>query len=103
MRPLTQALPGALAELLRDVPISDGKVAFAWKAAVGARVERVTSVKLDGRVLFVEVPDLIWAREINRSSPVILARVRTLLGQEAVSRIEVRKHPNYNARSSNKT
>src|SRR5436853_550124 len=35
MRRLTQGLPGALEALLRDVPLSNGKVEFAWKAAVG--------------------------------------------------------------------
>ena len=92
MRPLTHALPGALAALLRDVPNSNGKVDFAWKAAVGAAVERVTSVRLENRVLIVEVPDQNWDREIARSAPVILARLQTLLGQEAVIEIQIRKH-----------
>ena len=91
MRPLTQALPGALADLLRDVPISNGKVDFAWKAAVGKSLERVTAVRLEGRVLLVDVPDQNWAREITRSSSVILARLQTLLGHDAVTQILVRK------------
>jgi len=91
MRPLTQALPGALADLLRDVPISNGKVDFAWKAAVGRSLERGTAVRLEGRVLLVDVPDRNWAREITRSSSVILARLQTLLGHDAVTQILVRK------------
>jgi hypothetical protein len=91
MRPLTQALPGALAALLRDVPISTGKVDFAWKAAVGAAVERVTSVRLERRLLIVEVPDQNWAREIAHSTPIILARLQTLLGRDAVTEIQIRK------------
>jgi hypothetical protein len=91
MRPLTQALPGALAALLRDVPLSAGKVDVAWKAAVGKNLERVSAVRLEGRVLLVDVPDPIWAREITRSSPVILTRLQTLLGADAVDRILVRK------------
>lgn len=90
MRPLTQALPGALAELLRDVPLSDGKVSFAWRAAVGGAVERVTAVRLDGRVLIVEPVDKAWGREITLSSAVILTRLQTLLGKDAVTRILVR-------------
>jgi hypothetical protein len=92
MRPLTHALPGALAALLRDVPNSHGKVDFAWKAAVGAAVERVTAVRLEHRVLIVEVPDQNWDREIVRSTPVILARLQTLLGKDAVTAIQIRKH-----------
>ena len=90
MRPLTQALPGAVTELLRGVPTSDGKVSFAWRVAVGTGVERVSSVRLDARTLLVDVTDQRWAREITRSSPVILARLQTLLGREVVTRIEVR-------------
>src|SRR5580704_2740397 len=92
MRPLTHALPGAIAELLRDVPISNGKVDFAWRVAVGSSVERVTTVRLDGCILLVFAEDKHWAREITRSSGVILARLQTLLGQATVNRMEVREH-----------
>ena len=92
MRPLAHALPGALAALLRDVPNSPGKVDFAWKAAVGAAVDRVTSVRLENRVLIVEVPDQNWVREIARSASVILTRLQTLLGRDAVAEIQIRKH-----------
>ena len=90
MRPITHALPGALAELLRDTPLSDGKVGFAWRAAVGPGLQRVTEVKLERGVLIVETTSAQWAGEIRRSSGVILARLRTLLGEATVSRIEVR-------------
>ena len=93
MRPLTQALPGAVTELLRGVPISGGKVSFAWRVAVGTGVERVSSVRLDGRILLVDVTDHRWAREIARSAPVILTRLQTLLGHDVVSRIDVRGIP----------
>jgi hypothetical protein len=91
MQPLTHALPGAIAELLRDVPVSRGKVDFAWRVAVGTSVERVTSVRLDGCNLVVFAEDQRWAREITRSSGVILARLQTLLGQDTVNRIVVRE------------
>ena len=90
MRPLNQAVPGALASLLRAAPLSPGKVAFAWRTAVGPAMERVTSVRLDGRVLLVDTTSPQWAREVTRSSGIILARLQTLLGAESVERIEVR-------------
>jgi hypothetical protein len=93
MQPLTQALPGAVTELLRGVPTSDGKVNFAWRVAVGPGVERVSTARLDSRTLVVDVTDQRWAREIARSSPVILARLQRLLGPGEVARIEVRKQP----------
>jgi hypothetical protein len=90
MRPLTHALPGALVRLLCDVPLSDGKVGFAWRAAVGPALERATRVKLESRVLIVETTSPQWSREVMRSSPVILKRLQTLLG-DVVDRIEVRR------------
>ena len=91
MRPLTHALPGALAELLRDAPLSVGKVNFAWRAAVGASVDRVTSVRLENGALVVEAASGPWAREITRSSNLILTRLKTLLGSNVVTRIVVRE------------
>jgi predicted nucleic acid-binding Zn ribbon protein len=90
MRSLTSAIPGALALLLRDTPLSDGKVVFAWKAAVGPAFERATAVKLEGTVLIVEVGSVQWARELKRSTGVILTRLQTLLGDDAVTAIKVR-------------
>ena len=89
MLPLSSGLPGALAELLRGSPNSDGKVTFAWKAAVGPAIERVTNVKLERGVLLVEAVNAQWAREVRRSSAVILPRLQSLLGVDAVERIEV--------------
>ena len=90
MRPITHALPGALAELLRGAPLSAGKVNVAWRAAVGAGIDRVSSVRLDGHLLIVDAASAQWAREITRLSDVVLARLQTLLGTETVTRLEVR-------------
>ena len=89
MRPLNQALPGALAELLRAAPLSHGKVAFAWRAAVGAAMERVTSVRLVDTRLVVDAATPEWRREVARSSALILARMQTLLGADAIASIAV--------------
>jgi hypothetical protein len=91
MKPLAHAVPGALAELLRTTPISPAKIDFAWKAAVGAAMQRVTSVRLEHTVLLVEAASEPWGREVSRSSHVILARLQTLLGEDVVTRIEVRR------------
>lgn len=91
MKPLIHAVPGALADLLRGAPLSDGKVGFAWRASVGPALQRVTEVKLEHGVLIVETTSTEWAREIRRSSGIILTRLRTLLGEDAVTRIEVRR------------
>ena len=90
MRPLTDALSGALMQLLRDTPLSDGKVGFAWRAAVGAALGRATAVKLAGSVLIVETSGAQWAREVRRSAGVILPRLQSLLGRDAVTSITTR-------------
>jgi predicted nucleic acid-binding Zn ribbon protein len=90
MKPLAHAVPGALIELLRGAPLSSGKVAFAWRAAVGPAVERATEIKLEAGVLLVEADSAQWANEVMRSSPIILRRLQTLLGQETVTEIRVR-------------
>jgi len=90
MHSITHALPGALTELLRHAPLSDGKVTFAWAAAVGAAVGRVTNVRLERDVLIVETTSVEWSREVRRSSGVILHRLQTLLGTDTVRKLEVR-------------
>jgi predicted nucleic acid-binding Zn ribbon protein len=90
VRPLQHALPGAISALLRAAPLSDGKVTFAWNAAVGPALERVTTVKLERTVLLVETTSAQWSREIQRSSGVILTRLQSLLGKDTVTSLRVR-------------
>ena len=90
MHPIAHVVPAALMELLRTTPLSDGKVAFAWRAAVGPALDRATDVKLEGGVLIVETSSAQWGREIARSSSLILSRLQEFLGREVVTRIDVR-------------
>jgi predicted nucleic acid-binding Zn ribbon protein len=91
MRPLSHIVPDALLLLLRDAPLSHGKVGFAWRAAVGPALERATAVRLENRVLIVETTSPQWSREVKRSSSLILQRLQAYLGPDAVERIEVRR------------
>jgi len=90
VRALSHIVPAALRELLRTAPLSDGKVTFAWKAAVGPALERATAVKLEAGTLIVETTGPEWTREVKRSSAVILTRIKTLLGENTVQSIQVR-------------
>jgi len=90
MLPLAHVVPAALIELLRATPLSEGKVTFAWRTAVGPALERSTVARLEGRVLVVETTGPQWTKEIERSSDVILGRVRSLLGGSVVARLDVR-------------
>jgi predicted nucleic acid-binding Zn ribbon protein len=90
MKPVAAAVPGAVAQLLREAPLSDGKIACAWKVAVGPALDRATAVKLEGTVLLVDVASAQWAREVRRSTGLILPRLRALLGRDTVTEIKVR-------------
>jgi predicted nucleic acid-binding Zn ribbon protein len=95
MRPLQDAVPGILSQILRRAPLSPGKVGFAWRAAVGPAIARISTVRLEEHVLFVEAAGNQWVRELERSSQVILERMRALLGQTTVACIRVRAVPNF--------
>lgn len=88
--PIAQVIPGAVAELLRGAPLSRGKVDFAWRAAVGPAVQRVSAVRLENRVLLVEASGPQWSAELIRSSPAILRRMQRLLGDDVIREIFVR-------------
>jgi hypothetical protein len=90
MLPLTAAVPRALAQLLRGSPLSPGKVQFAWGASVGPALQRVTAVRLEQGVLLVDAQSAQWAREVGRSSRIILNRMQTLLGEDAIKEMTVR-------------
>jgi len=77
--------------------MSQQKLEFAWAAAVGRALERVTRVKIQGDILVVETTSAQWAREITRASPLILQRLHGFLGPSAVADIEVRANASLDA------
>ncbi len=89
MIPVNHVMPGALAAMLRRAPLTPEKVAFSWRTAVGAAVDKVTSVELHDGVLYVRARDAAWQREIERSAALIRSRLDGLLGDRIVRRIEV--------------
>jgi len=90
MEPLNRVLPAALAVLLREAPLSPGKVQFAWKAAVGPAVARVTDARLlENGVLEVTVVDPAWRREVRRLAPLIRERLMPLLGTDTVTGVTI--------------
>jgi predicted nucleic acid-binding Zn ribbon protein len=91
MQPIGQVLPRALAEIVRQAPLSAGKVDFAWKSAVGAAMARATAVRLEDSVLLVDPQSAQWGAAVMRASGIILTRLQALLGTEAVRTIHVRR------------
>ena len=90
MQPIGQILPRALAQIVREAPMSRGKVDFAWKSAVGTAMARASNVLLENGVLLVEAQTAQWGAAIMRASPMILSRLRGMLGPEAVREIRLR-------------
>ena len=82
-------MPDALAEILRKAPLSDEKIAFAWRAAVGAAIDRETTIALDKGVLRVRAESAAWRREVKRSETLIRARLDALLGRGVIRSIEI--------------
>jgi predicted nucleic acid-binding Zn ribbon protein len=91
MQPISQVLPRALVEMVRQAPLSAGKVDFAWRTAVGAPMARVTAVCLEEGTLLVETQSAQWSAAVMRASPMILSRLRSMLGDDAVHNIRLRR------------
>ena len=90
MDALQSVVPRALTELFRLGPMSQEKLAVAWKVTVGDALSRVTTVQLqpDGSVE-VRPADQRWHREVTRSSATILYRLKDLLGADAITYLSV--------------
>jgi len=82
-------MPGVLADVLRRAPLTPEKVAFAWRTAVGAAVDRASGVELRGSTLVVAVKSDEWRHEISRSLGLIRSRLNLVLGDGVVARIEL--------------
>ena len=87
MIPVQQVIPGALEAVLRRMPLTRDKVAFAWRVAVGPAVDRATTIDLRDSVLYVSAKDPHGS--IERSMPLIQKRLAALLGDHAVRKIQL--------------
>ena len=79
-----------VAQVVRPAPLCPEKVEFAWRAAVGSAMQRATTVRLDDSgILHVTATDPHWAREVKRSSRLILSRLETTLGAGTVKKFRI--------------
>jgi predicted nucleic acid-binding Zn ribbon protein len=90
VEPLSASIPSVVRGLLRNGPMSPGKLQAAWRLAVGTAIDRATSVALreDG-TLEVAATELAWRREVRRSQGLILSRLRDMVGPDPVKKIKV--------------
>ena len=89
MIPLQQVMPAALASVLRQAPLSPEKVAFAWRTAVGAAVDRASVVELRGCDARRVGQERRMAARDRAVVALIRARLDLVLGPGVVTRIDV--------------
>jgi hypothetical protein len=83
-----QVMPGVVAEVVRKAPLTDEKVSFAWRMAVGPALDKATTVRLgsDG-TLHVKAESQAWIDSVRASVGLIRSRLAHVLGDDAIKRI----------------
>lgn len=91
MIPVQTILPAAIAAIIRKAPLTDEKVTFAWRTAVGPVIAGATDVSLavERGALHVRARDRAWQRELERSAATIRRRLDDLLGAGVVRALEI--------------
>ena len=89
MERVSQVIPDALAAILRKAPLSDDKIAFAWRMAVGPAMDKVTTLSYRNGVLQVRARDANWQREVERAAGIVRHRLDAILGAGIVKSIDV--------------
>ena len=83
-------MPGVLAEVIHKAPLTDEKVTFAWRLAVGPAVGKVTTVRLASNgTLYVKADAPAWNDAIGKSLGLIRSRLAHYLGETAVKSIDL--------------
>jgi len=86
-----KVMPAVLAEVIRKAPLTDEKVAFAWRLAVGPAVDKATTVRLGSNgTLHVSAESPAWIDAVMKSAGLIRSRLAHYLGDNAVTQISYR-------------
>ena len=90
-----------LRAILDGQPLTEAKVRFAWRLAAGATVSGATSVSWteEGR-LIVRVKSDEWRREVARARPIVLERMRELVGADAIRTMHIEAPPEVGRRAA---
>ena len=84
-----QVMQGVVAEVIRKAPLTAEKVAFAWRLAVGAAIDKSTTVRLaDNGVLYVRAETPAWLAAVRKSTSLIQIRLDDLLGENTVKKLD---------------
>lgn len=79
----------AMRLLLAAQPLTEAKVRFAWTLAAGPAVVRASSVTFADGILAVRVKSDSWRQAVERSRPVVHARLAEFLGPGIVRTITI--------------
>ena len=81
-------MPAVLADVIRKAPLTDDKVAFAWRLAVGPALDKATTVRLTSSgTLHVSADTPAWLDAVRKSSGLIRSRLAHFLGEDTVRQI----------------
>ena len=81
-------MPAVVAAIVRKAPLTDEKVTFAWRLAVGPAIGKATTVRLGSNgTLHVSAESPAWGDAIAKSLGLIRSRLAHFLGEETVKRI----------------
>lgn len=88
--PISKSLDGVVRSLRGPSRKAVSGLFGRWTDAVGPQVaEHVRPLKLDDRVLLVEVDDPAWATQVKFLAPMIVERLSSIAGVD-VDQVEVR-------------
>jgi hypothetical protein len=86
----SKVMPAVLADVIRKAPLTDEKVQFAWRLAVGPAVDKATTVRLAANgTLYVKAEAPAWNDAIGKSLGIIRSRLAHFLGETAINRIDL--------------
>ena len=83
-------MPAVLADVIRKAPLTDEKVQFAWRLAVGPALDKATTVRLaTNGTLYVKAEAPAWNDAIGKSLGIIRSRLAHFLGETTINRIDL--------------
>lgn len=83
-------MPAVLADVIRKAPLTDEKVAFAWRLTVGPAVAKATTVRLGSNgTLYVKADAPAWNDALGKSLGMIRSRLAHYLGETTVKSIDL--------------
>jgi hypothetical protein len=86
----SKVMPAVLADVIRKAPLTDEKVQFAWRLAVGPALDKATTVRLaTNGTLYVKAEAPAWNDAIGKSLGIIRARLAHFLGETTVKSIDL--------------